>query len=87
MLLAWILLVATFIFYPKYIAQSLRAFSHGVETVADMLPEQWGPYVEIMLREFGGAIWLQITVVIVFIRVALSGLAIGWRYCIGSGRT
>ncbi|MET4072608.1 hypothetical protein ABID58_007437, partial [Bradyrhizobium sp. S3.2.6] len=31
MLLAWILLVATFIFYPKYIAQSLRAFSHGVE--------------------------------------------------------
>jgi hypothetical protein len=80
MLLAWVLLIAIFIFYPKYIAQSLRAFSHGIEDVADMLPEQWGSYVEIMLRELGGIVWLQITAVIVLIRVILSGAAIGWRH-------
>jgi hypothetical protein len=80
MVLAWIALVAIFVFYPKYIAQSLRALSHGIEYVADMLPEQWGSYVEIVLRELGGLVWLQITAVIILIRFILSGFAIVWRY-------
>src|ERR1700748_1397898 len=47
LIVGWVLLIAAFIFYPQYIAQSLRAFSHAVEYVADMLPEQFGSYVEI----------------------------------------
>jgi uncharacterized membrane protein len=79
MLIAWALLVAAFIFYPKYIAQSLRAFSHGVESVADMLPDQLGSYVEIGLRELGGLFWFQITALIIVVRVIFSGIAAVWR--------
>jgi hypothetical protein len=79
MLIAWALLVAAFIFYPKYIAQSLRAFSHGVEGVADMLPEQIGSYIEIGLRELGGLFWFQITALIIVVRVICSGIAAVWR--------
>jgi hypothetical protein len=79
MLTAWALLVAAFIFYPKYIAQSLRAFSHGVEGVADILPDQIGSYIEIGLRELGGLFWFQITALIIVVRVVFSGIAAVWR--------
>ena len=32
------------------------------------------------LRELGGFIWIQITVLIIFIRVVFSSIATGWRY-------
>lgn len=79
LLAGWALLIAAFIFYPKYIAESLRAFSHGVESIADMLPDQVGSYVEIGLRELGGMLWFQITAVIVAIRLICSLIAMGWR--------
>jgi hypothetical protein len=63
LILGWALLIVAFIFYLRYIAQSLRAFSHGVESVADMLPDQISSYVEIVLRELGGMLWFQVTAV------------------------
>jgi hypothetical protein len=80
MLMAWALLIAAFVFYPKTIAQSLRAFSHGVEVVADTLPDQIGSYIEIGLRELGGLFWFQITALIIGVRVILSSVAAVWRF-------
>jgi hypothetical protein len=35
------------------------------------VPEPWGARLEIMLRELGGIIWLQIAVAIVTLRLAI----------------
>lgn len=40
-----------------------------METVADQVPEPWGARLEIMLRELGGIIWLQIAAAIVLHRL------------------
>ncbi|HXQ08221.1 MAG TPA: hypothetical protein VN831_26150, partial [Bradyrhizobium sp.] len=40
----------------------------------------WGDRIEIVLRELGGFMWIQITVLIIFIRVVFSSIATGWRY-------
>lgn len=76
---AWAMLIAAFIFYPKFIAQSLRSLSHGIEIFADVLPDQISSYVEIGLRELGGLLWFQVTAVIVVLRVICSLIAISWR--------
>ncbi|HTO63711.1 MAG TPA: hypothetical protein VMM15_20925 [Bradyrhizobium sp.] len=78
-LIAWAVLIIAFVFYPKYIAQSLRVFSHAVEDVADVLPDQIGSYVEIGLRELGGLFWFQITALVIVVRVILSCIAAVWR--------
>jgi hypothetical protein len=74
MILAWALLIAAFLFDPRLIADVLRAFSHVVEHVADLLPERIGSYVEIGLRELGGLLWLQIAALIVVVRVVFWGI-------------
>ncbi len=48
------------------------------------MPSPWGDRIEIILREIilrelGGFIWIQITVLIIFIRVAFASIATGWR--------
>lgn len=43
--------------------------THSMETVADQVPEPWGARLEIMLRELGGIIWLQIAAAIVLHRL------------------
>ena len=58
----------------------LRTATHGIEAVGDALPSLWGDRIEIVLRELGGFIWIQITVLIIFIRVVFSTIATGWRY-------
>jgi uncharacterized membrane protein len=78
-LIAWAILIAAFIFFPRSIAESLRAFSHGVEDIADVLPEKIGSYIEIGLRELGGLLWFQITALIVIVRIVLWGIAAIWR--------
>jgi hypothetical protein len=78
-LVAWAILIAGFIFFPEYIAQSLRAFSHGVEDIADVLPQKIGSYAEIGLRELGGLFWFQVTALIVAVRVLFWGIAAIWR--------
>jgi len=45
-----------------------------MEAVGDNIPPPWGPRIEFVFREIGGFIWLQITLIVVFLRVVLSGL-------------
>jgi hypothetical protein len=76
---AWILIVVIFYYRPDLIKWGLRASTGGIEMIGDSLPYPWGDRVEIVLRELGGSFWLQVTVVIVLLRVVLSSLAMGWR--------
>ena len=36
--------------------------------------------MEFVFREFGGVIWLQITLVVLALRMALSSVAATWRF-------
>ena len=78
-ILAWVLIGVAFYYRPDWIKWALRAATHGIETVGDALPSPWGDRVEIVLRELGGFIWIQITALIIAIRVVLSIIAAGWR--------
>jgi hypothetical protein len=49
--------------------------THGIEAVGDALPSPSGDRIEIVLRELGGFIWIQVTVLIIFIRVVFSSIA------------
>jgi hypothetical protein len=78
-IVAWILIVAVFYYRPDWITWGLRTATHGIEAVGNALPYPWGDRIEIVLRELGGIIWLQITAVIILLRVVLSSIAMAWR--------
>jgi hypothetical protein len=71
MIAAWALIFAAFVYHPEWIRESLRFMTHSIETIADQVPEPWGARLEIMLRELGGIIWLQIAVAIVLLRLII----------------
>ena len=71
MIAAWLLILCAFLYHPEWIRDSLRLLTHAIESLADQVPEPWGSRVEIMLRELGGIIWVQITVAIVLLRLIL----------------
>jgi hypothetical protein len=50
-----------------------------MQFVGDNVPAPWGPRIEFVFREIGGFIWLQITLIVVMLRVVLSGIAGAWR--------
>jgi hypothetical protein len=76
---AWIVIVAIFYYRPDWLKWGLRGATHGIEAIGDSLPYPWGDRVEIVLRELGGIIWLQITAVILQLRLVLSSIAMAWR--------
>jgi hypothetical protein len=43
--------------------------AHSIETIADQVPEPWGARLEIVLRELGGVIWIQVGSAIVLLRL------------------
>ena len=79
-ILARVFIGVAFYYRPDRIKWGLRTATHGIEAVDDALPSPWGDRIEIVLRELGGFIWIQITVLIIFIRVVCSSIATGWRY-------
>jgi hypothetical protein len=78
-ILAWLLIAAAFYQEPELLTGLQRALQRGMETVGDTIPSPWGPRIEFVFREIGGFIWLQITLIVVFLRVILSGIASVWR--------
>jgi hypothetical protein len=78
-ILAWVLIAVAFYWRPDWITWGLRTATHGIEAIGDALPSPWGDRVEIVLRELGGFIWIQITALIICIRVVLSIIAMAWR--------
>jgi hypothetical protein len=78
-ILAWLLIAAAFYEKPELLTGLQRAIQHGMETVGDSIPSPWGPRIEFVFREIGGFIWLQITLIVVALRIMLSGIAGAWR--------
>jgi hypothetical protein len=77
--LAWLCIGAAFYQKPELLTGLQRAIQRGMETVGDTIPPPWGPRIEFVFREIGGFIWLQITLIVVFLRMLLSGIAALWR--------
>jgi hypothetical protein len=73
--LAWVLIVAAFYERPELLTGAQRLVQRGIESVGDAIPSPWGPRIEFVFREIGGLIWLQITLFVVALRIALSTLA------------
>jgi hypothetical protein len=67
-ILTWVLLGTTLFYKPEWIRWALRTGTHAIEGVGDMLPSYWGAQAEIVLRELGGFLWIQITAAIIFVR-------------------
>ena len=78
-ILTWVLLGATLLYKPEWIRWALRTGTHGIEAVGDALPSYWGAQAEIVLRELGGFIWIQITAAIIFVRFVLWLIGAAWR--------
>jgi hypothetical protein len=68
---AWVLIFAAFVYQPDWIRDWLRFMTHSIESIADQVPEPWGARLEIMLRELGGVIWIQIASAIVLLRLII----------------
>jgi hypothetical protein len=77
--LAWVLLALAFFYKPEWIRAGMRASTRSIEMVGDALPSYWGAQVEIVLRELGGFIWIQITAVILLVRSVFWLLGIAFR--------
>jgi hypothetical protein len=76
--LAWLFIAAAFYQKPELLTWLQRAIQRSMETIGDSIPPPWGPRIEFVFREIGGFIWLQITVIVILLRVILSGIASAW---------
>jgi hypothetical protein len=83
-ILAWVFIAAAFYEKPELLTGIQRGIQRGMEIVGDSIPPPWGPRIEFVFREIGGFIWLQITLIVVALRVLLSGIASFWRLFRGS---
>jgi hypothetical protein len=77
--LAWALVVAAFYQKPELLTSAQRLMQRGIEAVGGAVPSPWGTRMEFVFREIGGVIWLQITIVILTLRMTLSTIAATWR--------
>jgi hypothetical protein len=78
-ILAWVFIAAAFYDWPELLTGLQRAVQWGMQAIGDSIPSPWGPRIEFVFREIGGFVWLQITLIVVFLRVILSGVASVWR--------
>jgi hypothetical protein len=78
-LMAWALLALAFFYKPEWIRTGMRAGTRAIESVGDALPTSWGAQAEIVLRELGGFLWIQITAVILLVRSILWLLGLAFR--------
>jgi hypothetical protein len=76
---AWAVVVTAFYQKPELLTSAQRAVQRGIEAAGDAVPSPWGARMEFVFREMGGVIWLQITMVILAIRMMLSTIAATWR--------
>ena len=75
-ILAWLLIIAAFYQDPELLTGAQRIIQPAIETIGDNVPPPWGPRIEFVFREIGGLIWLQITLLVLLLRVALSTIAL-----------
>jgi hypothetical protein len=77
--LAWFLIVAAFYEWPELLTGLQRVIQRSIESIGDNIPSPWGARIEFVFREIGGLIWLQVTLIVVLLRIILSGVAGIWR--------
>jgi hypothetical protein len=65
-ILAWLCMAAAFYEKPELLTNLQRAIQHG-KAIGDSIPSPWGSRIEFIFREIGGFIWLQITLIVVFL--------------------
>lgn len=78
-ILAWVFIVSAFYQRPELLTAVQRFVQRCIETVGNAIPSPWGPRLEFGMREIGGVIWLQITMLVIALRLALSTIAGVWR--------
>jgi hypothetical protein len=78
-ILAWLFLALAFYQDPAVLTGAQRLIQRGIEFVGDNIPPPWGPRIEFVFREVGGLIWLQITLLVLALRIVLSTLAMVFR--------
>lgn len=71
---------------PELLTGVQRLLQRGIEAIGDAIPSPWGPRIEFVFREIGGIIWLQITLLVIGLRVALSALAAIGRFMLQRDR-
>jgi hypothetical protein len=76
---AWLFIIAAFYERPELLTGAQRLMQRGIETIGDDLPSPWGARIEFVFREIGGLIWLQITLLVILLRISLSAIAFVWR--------
>jgi hypothetical protein len=76
---AWVLLALAFYQSPEILTGAQRLIQRGIEFVGDNIPPPWGPRIEFVFREIGGLIWLQITLLVLALRIVLSTIAMIFR--------
>jgi hypothetical protein len=79
-ILAWFLVIAAFYEKPDLLTDTQRLIQRGMEEIGDTIPPPWGPRIEFVFREIGGLIWLQITLLILGLRIVLSSIAAIMRF-------
>jgi hypothetical protein len=78
-ILAWVFLALAFYQDPQLLTGAQRLIQRGIEFVGDNIPPPWGPRIEFVFREVGGLIWLQITLLVLALRIVFSTMAMMFR--------
>jgi hypothetical protein len=78
-ILAWVFLAGAFYESPELLTAAQRLIQRSIEFVGDNIPPPWGPRIEFVFREIGGLIWLQITLLVLALRIVLSAIAMIFR--------
>lgn len=78
-ILAWAFLAIAFYDDPELLTGAQRLIQRSIEFVGDNIPPPWGPRIEFVFREVGGLIWLQITLLVLVLRIVLSTFAMIFR--------
>jgi hypothetical protein len=78
-ILAWVLIIVAFYQKPELLTSGQRLMQRGIEAVGDAVPSPWGTRMKSAFPEIGGLIWLQITMLILTLRMMLSTIAATWR--------
>ena len=76
---AWLLLALAFYESPELLTGAQRFIQRAIEFVGDNIPPPWGPRIEFVFREIGGLIWLQITFLVLALRIVFSTIAMIFR--------
>ena len=76
--LAWVLIVAAFYQKPELLTSAQRLMRHRSRRRCRSIA--LGARMDSVFREIGGLIWLQITMVILTLRMMLSTIAATWRF-------